>query len=124
MRLMYIRVHHCVRHLVFFCCKHEWCSVVVITFVHPKHHDEVPDYPRMLSNGNCHVQGVRVLVSAVRRGERVIEKCTGGESQTHFLLHIFLTFQRCGCWVSSQLGQCLAPQLLHVEVALLQSPVS
>ena len=111
------------RHLVSLCCKHEGCSVVFITFVHPKHHDKIPDYPRVLPDGNCHVQGMGILFSAVGRGDRVVGKCTGGEPQTHFLLHVFLTFQGCGCWVSFQLGQCLAPQLLHFVVALLQVPV-
>ena len=82
-----IRVHRCVKHLVFFCCKHEGCSVVVITFVHPKHHDKIPDYPRMLSNGNCHVQGMGILLSAVGRGDRVAEKCT--ENHRHISCCIY-----------------------------------
>lgn len=57
----------CSVYLVPLHCKHEWCSIVFITLVHPKHHDQVLDHAWMLPRGDCHVQGVRVFFSAVGR---------------------------------------------------------
>ena len=119
---LYNRINHCVRHLISLCCKHEGCSVELITFVNPKHHDEVLDYPRVLPNGNCHVQRMGVLFSTVERETRSQENVQEGTTDT-FLVACTPTFQRYECWVSFQLGQCLAPQLLHFVVPLLLVPV-
>ena len=50
--------------------KHEWCSLIFISFVHSKHHDQVFDDSWMLSYGHCHVEGVRVIMRADTKRER------------------------------------------------------
>lgn len=42
--------------------KHERRSLIIISFVHSKHHDQVPDDSWMLSYGHCHVEGVGVIM--------------------------------------------------------------
>ena len=73
-----------------------------------------------MATAMCKGWGYSSVLWKERQGHR---KMYRREPQTHFLLRVLLTFQRYECWVSFQLGQCLAPQLLHFVVPLLLVPV-
>ena len=47
--------------------EHEWRPPLVVCFVHPKHHDEVPNHSRVFTHGHRHVQWVRVVLRAERK---------------------------------------------------------